>query len=38
MARFDNFRYRFANTRRWRRAERHVNDRVAIWRQGETAQ
>jgi hypothetical protein len=37
MARFDNFRYRFENSP-WRRAERRVNDRAAIWRQGETAQ
>jgi hypothetical protein len=38
MACFENFRYRFENSRRWHRAERRVNDRVAIWRQGETAQ
>jgi hypothetical protein len=38
MAPFDNSRYHFENSRPWRRAERRVNDRVAIWRQGETAQ
>jgi len=30
MARFENFRYRFEQSRRWRRAERRVNDRVGI--------
>ena len=36
MAHFENFRYGFENSRGWCRAERRVNDRAAIWRNGES--
>ena len=37
MARGASLRYRFEQSRRWCRAERHVNVKMAIWRQGERA-